>query len=216
LLIIDPLSHTMEEYIMEIVRLDPRQKNRAVEVVVSAFFDYPMFDLYFPDRSRRKQVMTWYLGNVLNCALRYGEVFTTPEISGVIFTLPPGHTTISQWEYIQNGFLPALFVLGWRDFTRSQKCEEFVTGVHEKIMQDRPHYYLWGLVVDPACKRQGIGSALLIPLVEKADDQKMPIYLETHDERNVVYYRRMDFQLVHTGTIPGSEVSIWCMVREPK
>jgi ribosomal protein S18 acetylase RimI-like enzyme len=201
---------------MEVIKLDPRQKKKAVDVIVAAFFDYPMFDLYFPDRGTRKHVMTWYLGNVLNCAMSYGEVYTLPEVSGVLFVLPPGHTRISQWEYIQKGFLGAPFVLGLRDFVRSQKCEEFVAGEHEKIMRERRHYYLWGLVVDPLYKRQGIGSALLIPVIEKVDSQKMPIYLETHDERNVGYYQRTGFQLVHTSTIPDSDVQVWCMVREPK
>ena len=201
---------------MEIIKLDPRQRKKAVEVIVAAFFDYPMFDYYFPDRDRRKPVMTWYLGKVLDCALSYGEVYTTPEISGVIFTLPSGHTKISQWEYIQRGFLPAPFVLGLPDFVRSQKCEAYVADEHEKLMQNRDHFYLWGLVVDPAYKRQGVGTALLRPFVEKADAQKLPVYLETHDEKNVNYYQRMDFQLVRTSKIPNSDVPIWCMVREPK
>jgi ribosomal protein S18 acetylase RimI-like enzyme len=83
-------------------------------------------------------------------------------------------------------------------------------------MQNRDHFYLWGLVVDPAYKRQGVGTALLRPFVEKADAQKLPVYLETHDEKNVNYYQRMDFQLVRTSKIPNSDVPIWCMVREPK
>ncbi len=201
---------------MDIIELDPRQKKKAVDVIVAAFFDYPMFDFYFPDRSTRKHVMTWYLGKVLNCALRYGDVHTNPEVSGVIFTLPPEHTKLSQWEYIQNGFLFAPLVLGRRDFARSQKCETFVAEEHEKIMQDRPHYYLWGLVVDPAHKQQGIGTALLLPFLAKADQQKMPVYLETHDEKNVTYYQRVGFELVRSTTIPGTDVPIWCMVREPK
>ena len=201
---------------MEIVKLDPRKKKKATDILAAAFFDYPMFTLYFPDRSRRTRVLPWYLGKVLNCALRYGEVYTTPEVSGVIFTLPPGHTKISEWEYIQNGFLPAPLVLGSRDFARSQECEAFVGNMHEKLMNGRPHYYLWGLVVDPAQKQKGIGTALLRPVIEKADAEKMPIYLETHDERNVNYYQRMDFKLVCTDKIPKYEVPIWCMVREPK
>jgi len=201
---------------MEVRQLDPKQKKTAVDVIVAAFFDYPMFDLYFPDRSKRKPVMTWYLGRVLDCALAYGEVYTTPDVSGVIFTLPPGHTKISQMEYIRQGFLPAPFVLGLPDFVRSQACEAFVADEHEKLMNGRPHHYLWGLTVDPTHKKQGVGTALLKPFTEKADADKLPIYLETHDEKNVDYYQRMDFHLVSTSKIPRSDVPIWCMVREPK
>jgi ribosomal protein S18 acetylase RimI-like enzyme len=200
---------------MEIIKLDPRQKKKASSVLAAAFFDYPMFTFYFPDPKRRARYLPWYLGNVLNCALRYGEVYTTPEISGVAFTLPPGHTKLSTWEYIQNGFLGAPFLLGFRNYRRSMDCETFVGNTHEKIMDSRPHYYLWGLVVDPGQKRKGIGTALMQPVNAKADADKKPIYLETHDEKNVAYYQRMGFDLVHTDRIQKYELPIWCMLREP-
>jgi ribosomal protein S18 acetylase RimI-like enzyme len=200
---------------MEIIKLDPRQRKKAAEIVAAAFFDYPMFTFYFPNHKKRARVLPWYLGNVLNCALRYGDVYTTPEISGVIFTLPPGHTKITQSEYIQNGFLLTPLLLGIRDYQRSQECEKFVADTHEKIMGDRPHYYLWGLTVDPNQKRKGIGTALLKPVIEKADLENKPIYLETHDEKNVAYYQSHGFSLIHTGKLLKYDLSIWCMVREP-
>jgi GNAT superfamily N-acetyltransferase len=200
---------------MEIIKLDPRQRKKAAEIVAAAFFDYPMFTFYFPNHKKRALVLPWYLGNVLNCALRYGDVYTTPEISGVIFTLPPGHTKITQSEYIQNGFLLTPLLLGIRDYQRSQECEKFVADTHEKIMGDRPHYYLWGLTVDPNQKRKGIGTALLKPVIEKADLENKPIYLETHDEKNVAYYQSHGFSHIHTGKLLKYDLSIWCMVREP-
>jgi len=200
---------------MEIVKLDPSKKKPAVDVLCAAFFDYPEFDFYFPDPGKRKQCLPWYLGKVMNTALRYGEVYTTQEISGVAFILPPGHTRISQWEYVLCGFLPAPFVLGRQNFIRSQAAEEFIGDMHEKIMDGCPHYYLWGLAVDPARKRKGIGTALLGPILAKADAEKKPIYLETHDEKNVAYYQRSGFYLAMTSRIPKFDIPVWCMVREP-
>lgn len=201
---------------MEIIKLAPGQKKKASEVVAASFYDYPMFMFYFPDPKRRTRYLPWYLENVLNCALRYGEVYTNPEISGVIFTLPPGHTKISDWEYLQNGFLLTPFLLGFHNYKQSMECEYFVYDTHEKLLKDRPHIYLWGLAVNPQYKRKGIGSALLQPVLEKADTQKMPVYLETHDEKNVKYYQRHGFDVIHTDTIPKHDLPIWCMLREPK
>jgi GNAT superfamily N-acetyltransferase len=200
---------------IEIIKLDPSNKKKAAEVVVAAFYDYPMFTCYFPDPKKRARILPWYLGNVLTCALHYGEVYTTPEISGVIFILPPGHTKISLGEYIKNGFLLTPLVLGFRDYVRSQECEKFVADAHEKLMDHRPHYYLWGLAVDPNQKRRGIGTALMKPCIDKADADEKPVYLETHDEKNVGYYQRMGFSLVHTGKIQKYDLTFWCMVREP-
>jgi GNAT superfamily N-acetyltransferase len=200
---------------VEIIQLAPHQLTKASQIVAAAFFDYPMFTFYFPDPKRRARYLPWYLGNVLKCALRYGDVFTNPEITGVAFTLPPGHTKISMLEYIQNGFLLSPFFLGYRNYVRSMDCEDFVGLTHEQIMNNRPHYYLWGLAVDPDHKRTGIGTALMEPVIAKADAGKKPIYLETHDEKNVAYYQRMGFVLVQSTKIPKYELPIWCMLREP-
>lgn len=201
---------------MDIIKLDPGLKNKAAQVAAAAFFDYPMFTFYFPDPQRRARYLPWYLGCVLNCALRYGDVYTTPDISGVVFTLPPGHTKMSLWEYIQNGFLRAPTFLGLKNYLRSMDCEAFVGDAQEKLMKDRPHIYLWGLVVDPAQKRKGIGTALMEPVLAKADREHQPVYLETHDEKNVAYYQRMGFNVEAVDRIVKYDLPIWCMLREPQ
>lgn len=200
---------------MEIIKLAPDQKEKAITIVSAAFFNYPEFSHYFPDPNRRRHCLRWYLGKVVNTALQYGEVYTNEEVSGVAFILLPGHTRISQWEYIRCGFLPAPFVLGLRDFARSQDGEKYIGDVHEAIMGRQPHYYLWGLAVDPFQKQKGIGTALLKPILKKADAEKMPVYLETHDEKNVAYYQKFGFELVSESIIPQFSIPVWAMVREP-
>lgn len=200
---------------MEIIKLEPGKIKTASEVLAAAFMEYPMFTFYFPDPQRRTRYLPWYFKNILNTALRYGLVYTTPGIKGVIFTLPPGHTKISLWEYILSGFLLTPFVLGFRNYKRSMECEDFVSDTQVRIMKNRPHYYLWGLAVNPNQKAQGIGTALLKPLLAQADAQKMPIYLETHDEKNVRYYQKYGFDLVDSTSIQKYQLQIWCMLREP-
>lgn len=201
---------------MDIIKLDLASRKRAAEVVAASFYDYPMFAVYFPDPDKRTRLLPWYLGNVLNCAIRYGEAFTTADFSGVIFILPPGHTKITLAEYSRNGFFLTPFRLGLRDYINSQACEKFVADTHEKLMSGQLHYYLWGLTVDPGKKRTGVGTALMQPLLDKADDEKMPVYLETHDQRNVAYYQRTGFELIHQDMIPKYNLDIWCMRREAK
>ena len=105
--------------------------------------------------------------------------------------------------------------MGYRNYIQSMECEDFVGDAQERMMASRPHYYLWGLVANPGQQRGGVGKALMEPVLEKADQRKMPIYLETHNEMNVAYYQNMGFELVYTGMIPKYDLEIWCMVREP-
>jgi GNAT superfamily N-acetyltransferase len=204
------------ELLMDVIKIGSEQKKRAAEVLTAAFYHYPQQKYYFPDLKKRTKYLEWYMANVLNCALRYGEVFAPVDLSGVIFILPPGRTKISTWEYARNGFLFALFILGLRQYSRMMECEDFAAKVHEEIMEGRPHYYLWGVAVDPGQQRKGVGKILLNKLLEKADSENKPIYLETHDEKNVFYYQQKGFELAKTDKISGHTLQIWCMVREPK
>lgn len=199
---------------MDISKLEPDQKKKAAEVVASAFFNYPMFIHYFPDPKRRKRWMPWYMEQTLNCAMRYGEAYAARDLSGVMFILPPGHTRLTDGEYIQNGFLIFPFIIGLRNYARNNECEKFVADTHERLLNGRAHYYLWGLVADPKAQRKGVGGALLKVLTDKADAENMPVYLETHDQNNVAYYERFGFKLIHTDTIPKHGLDIWCMLRE--
>jgi len=201
---------------MQITRLDPSRIKQAANVTAAAFYDYPMFALVFPDPRRRTQYLPWYLRNVLNCALSYGEVYTTLGVRGVAFALPPGHTQVSIWEYIRHGFLLTPFVLGIRHFVRSMKYLDLAEQMQEELTRGRPHYYLWGLAVEPTHQRQGIGEALMRPVIEKADALGVPVYLETHDRINVRYYQKRGFRLIHTVEEKGHGFPLLCMLREPR
>ena len=200
---------------MEIVKLEPRHIKKASEVLSASFYSYPMFVFYFPDPKRRTRYLPWYFQKILNCAIHYGDVYTTEDISGVIFTLSPLHTRITIWEFIKSGFLLTPFLLGFHNYKQSMECESFVADTQQRIMKNRLHYYLWGLAIDPKKQGTGIGTALLTKILTKADEEKLPIYLETHDGKNVAYYQRHRFSLVDTVMIPTYHLQVWCMVREP-
>ena len=201
---------------MEIMKLNSQHKIEAAKVLADSFYHYPQLKHYFPDTIKRSKYLKWYMGKVLNCAMRYGEAFAASDMSGVIFILPPGHTKITTFEYAINGFLLVPFIFGLRQYAKVMECEDFAVKTHEEIMTGRAHYYLWGLAVDPVKQRSGVGSGLLKPLLDKADLENMPVYLETHDEKNVLYYQQKGFALIKTDMITGHDLRIWCMVREPE
>lgn len=200
---------------MNIIPLRKEQKKAAAAVVARAFFDYPSLKAYFPDETRRKSKLTRYMEHVLQSAMQYGDVQATEDLSGVMFLLPPGRTRLSDWDFVKSGFLAAPLIVGLGHYEFVNTCEIFLADTQERLMQGRPHYYLWGLAVDPAKQRTGAGSMLLKSLFEQADREQMPIYLETHQFANVAYYEQRGFQLIYTGEMPGDHLPFWCMLREP-
>ena len=201
---------------MKAIPLKPDQKKKAAAVIARAFFDYPSLKAYFPDVNKRKGKLTRYMEHVLQSAMQYGEVQTTEDLSGVMFLLPPGRTRLSDWDFVKSGFIAAPLIVGLGHYGFVNRCEIFLADTQERLLQGRPHYYLWGIAVDPARQRSGAGTTLLKTLYDKADRAGMPIYLETHQFANVAYYEQRGFRLIHTGTMPGDDLPFWCMLREPK
>ncbi len=200
---------------MRIIPLERKDMKTAASVVARAFFDYPSLIAYFPDPVKRTWKLPWYMERVLKTALAYGEVMTTPYLSGVLFLLPPGRTRLTDWDYVKCGFLAAPFVVGIRRYAYVDACEKMLADTQVRLLQGRKHYYLWGLAVDPGRQHGGVGTALLNELYFKADQNGMPIYLETHKEANVAYYEQRGFHLIHTGKMPDEGLDFWCMLREP-
>jgi ribosomal protein S18 acetylase RimI-like enzyme len=199
---------------MQIERLRPEQKKQAAGIVAAAFYDYPQIRFYFPDEKRRKRWLAWYMERVLNTALSFGEVFAAADMSGVLFILPPAHTRLSDRDYVKNGFLRAPLVIGLRRYRAVSACEAYVADAQEKLMAGRPHYYLWGLVADPATQRSGAGTALLDAFLKRADTEGLPVYLETHKAENVAYYERRGFKLIHQDAVPEYGLDFWCLLHE--
>lgn len=51
------------------------------------------------------------------------------------------------------------------------------------------------------------------PVLARAEDDGLPCYLETSNERNVPFYRKHGFAVVKEVVVPGSELRVWGMVR---
>ena len=79
-----------------------------------------------------------------------------------------------------------------------------------------PHWYLAVLGTDPSEQGKGIGGALMRPVLAHCDTAGLPCYLESSKERNVPFYRRHGFKVVHEVKLPDNGPSIWTMWREPR
>lgn len=77
------------------------------------------------------------------------------------------------------------------------------------------HAYLSHIGVAPEHQGAGLGSALMVGGLARADAQGMPAWLETSKPRNVGYYERFAFRAVADEDAPGGGPHIWFMRRDP-
>jgi ribosomal protein S18 acetylase RimI-like enzyme len=196
------------------IDLPPAQRGSAAEVLALAFQNDPIARYVMPDETHRCRVLRWMFQRHLRYGQRYGVISTTTTVDGVAIWLPPGQTTQTLGRLLRTGALLAPLKFGWGAFQRSMTFMAHLTTWHRQYAPDA-HWYLFYLGVAPTQQGRGIGSALLQPVLARADADQLPCYLETGTERNLGFYQRHGFAVVAEGALPRGGPRLWAMRRAP-
>jgi len=151
--------------------------------------------------------------------LRFGsanltETYTTDDHGGVALWLPPGHAGPAFLDSLR--MMPAVARLaGWGRLRIVTSVIAELEKRHRHHMAG-PHFYLSALGVEPQRQGEGIGSALLRPVLDRCDRAGIAAYLETATARNVLLYERLGFDVVEELTLPRTDVHGWLMVRSSR
>jgi GNAT superfamily N-acetyltransferase len=198
------------------MRLAHDHMTTATEVLARAFFDDPLFTWVEPDDQRRAQLMPWIMGVGVRYGARFGEVYgTAGELSVASVWLPPGDSVATPDRLEQAGFVDPAAAMGEAGLQRFGAFMDHAEQVHHDLMAG-DHWYLMILGVDPPLQGRGIGGSILQPMLARVDADGLPCYLETAKARNVPFYRRHGFEVVHDGAMPGGGPRFWGMRREPR
>jgi GNAT superfamily N-acetyltransferase len=76
-----------------------------------------------------------------------------------------------------------------------------------------PHYYLGAVGTRGDRQRQGIASAVLQPVLDRAGPEGAIAFLETSAPGNVAFYERLGFAVTGELDVPGGGPHVWAMTR---
>ena len=198
----------------EVVPLASPHREQVAEALTCAFQPDPLYTYAFPDPERRTRMMRMLWRALVKYTLLYGDGYTTPDVKGVACWLPPGDTVMTAWRTLRSGLWIMPVRAGREERRRFFGVLGHLDEIHKRTMSI-PHWYLLLLGVDPDLQGQGVGGKLIAPVLARADDERLPCYLETQTERNVRFYRKHGFEVATEGKIPGHGVMAWTMIREP-
>ena len=180
-------------------------------VLARAFADDPYFAFLAGNApGREARMLAGWVGVLRYSSARLSDTYTTDDLAGAAIWIPPAHKPLLL-DAIRVG--PAMARLtGWgRLRTVADAVAELERRRHKHVPE--PHYYLSALGVDSGRPGQGIGTALMRPVLDRCDREHIPTYLETATERNVSLYERRGFAIVEELTLPGAGVHGWLMRR---
>jgi GNAT superfamily N-acetyltransferase len=183
-------------------------------MLTRSFLDYPLMQYVNADVSRRQRGVPTLYGGIVRDTLRYGEVHVSQRFEGACCWLPPGVGLPTFGREVRSGMLGLPLGFGWAGFQRLVEYDKMQRRLHEQHAKG-PHWFLATIGVDPAHQGRGIGSALMAPVLARADEERIPCYLETHTTDNVRLYERHGFRVVEHLENPTS-VPLWGMLRPPR
>lgn len=182
---------------------------QVVEALARSFYDDPVFSWIIPnDDQRLGKLRRGFDLFARRVWLPKDEAYTTEDVIGAAFWMPPGTWHQSLFEQLR--MLPAIAMITGRDLSRLLRI---LNALEAKHPHDS-HYYLPLVGIGPEWQGRGFGSALLRGVLERCDRQNVGAYLEASSPRNRALYERHDFTVTEELSVKDSP-PVWLMWRKP-
>jgi ribosomal protein S18 acetylase RimI-like enzyme len=192
-------------------RATPADVPALAQMLARAFLDDPVAEWSCRPDSLRAGVLEHFNGARLRHLLPHHEVWTTPELASAALWAPP-----LQWRTTPRQDLElARAVLHPRLLPRAPLVAAGLLNLERRHPRTPPHWYLAVLGTDPAAQGQGLGSAVLAPVLEQCDVDGVGAFLESSKERNIAFYARHGFRVTAELRLPRGP-KMWAMWRDPR
>ena len=189
----------------------PDEVGRLAAVLARSFSDDPPMSWVIDDDSRRvgllERSFELYLRKLW---LDQDETYTTESVAGVCVWDAPGQWKVGIIDQLR--LLPSMARIFGRMLPRVLRALATLESNHPS----EPHYYLPFVGVDPEWQGRGLGAALIRPVLERCDDEKVPAYLEASSPRNRALYERHGFETTEEFTLGKGSPPVWRMWRAPQ
>ena len=188
--------------------LRPRKASAAdlpnvTDTLALSFYDDPVLTWIIDDGPRRRELLPGFFGAVAQSYLAYDELYVVDEGVSAAVWAPPGAE--------DDEGLPT--VLGAVVEEYEERLSEILALMGEKHPTE-PHYYLFLLGTRSEWQGRGLGSSLMVPVLDACDRNRVPAYLEATSERNKQLYLRHGFEVTDEIPLPDGPM-MWPMWRSP-
>jgi len=183
---------------------------RLAGALADAFVSDPVYTWMLPSSLRlTARLRALFTAELEQYGLPQGTVWTTAGCDGAVIALPPG-----AWEMPKSITLTQ--ALMWtRAFGRRLLLAARVQRAMEERHLREPHFYVRIIGVRAALQGRGVGSALMLPTLERADSAGLPTYIEASSERSAALYERLGFLHLDVVELPEGGPPVWLMRRPP-
>src|ERR1044072_3727531 len=163
-------------------------REAAAEALALAFVDDPCLSHLVRDRATRgERLLTYFSTEIETLVPDHREVWVSADGSAAAVGARPGRWRVPFRQTLAEA-KPMASVFGRRLRLALRASLRL-----ERHHPSERHWYLHYLGVEPGRQGRGLGGALLAPVLELCDRERLPAYLEASSPRNAVLYERHGF-----------------------
>lgn len=179
--------------------------------MATAFSDAPDYSLILAGHHDRVAALSWFFGTfAARLTLRYGSIHSTEDGSAGIFVFAPGQSP-SPMALLRAGVFsfPARFGFKstWRAFALGIAMER-----QRLALAPMPHWYVLAVGVSPQKQGRGIGYSLVTHVINRAEADGVPCYLEAFEKELVIHYQQRGFHVLRKSELSNG-LTLWCLLR---
>ncbi len=190
-------------------RATPSETESVSCALTAAFHDDPVFGWLLPDRATRGMRVRTFFDIVVDILAVHDDTWTTSAgVTGAALWVPFGRAPMSD----ERGERFADECAAICD-PHADRVLELLAAMDERHPHE-PHEYLWFAGVVPTAQGRGIGSSLIAPVLDRADRQCRPAYLEATSPRSKALYERHGFRASAPFSVADGP-PLWPMWRDP-
>jgi ribosomal protein S18 acetylase RimI-like enzyme len=181
-------------------------------MLARAFFDDPVAIWACRQDALRGKMLERFHATRMRHLITNEEVWTAADLGCAAVWAPPEHwRTTKRQDAALAGCL-----LYPRLLPRFPLVVSGFLSIERRHPRDAPpHWYLAVLGTDPSLQGRGLGSAVLAPVLERCDSDRVGAYLESSKERNIDFYARHGFRVTGELRLPRGP-TMWPMWRDPR
>jgi GNAT superfamily N-acetyltransferase len=180
-----------------------------IEILVDGFLDNPLNIWLFQAESTRGEALESWFHFWLELYGEHGRLVVTDEGNGAALWAAPEVPALNE-----DSVGPLIEIIRRYNGDRTG----IVLGGFAAVSPPKePHWYLNAIAVRRGERARGVGARLLEPYIERSNSERIGIYLESSNPRNLTFYRRYGF--VEFGPridLPESGPPLQPMWRPPK
>ncbi|MFF0185262.1 GNAT family N-acetyltransferase [Streptomyces sp. NPDC005244] len=194
---------------------DSGDRELVVRLLDQAFQDDPVSGWVFPDPADRRATHHRLMAAFTDIVLAEGRVDLAEDGSACALWLdvPAGDHDGGEGEAPDEDAPAQLRAAVDQDNERVELIGRLTADVHPS---GRAHTYLWMIAVSPERQGEGLGSALMEPVLDRCDREGLAAYLEASNARSRALYERLGFVLTGGPLDLPDGPRMWPMWREPR